>query len=110
MLVAQSRGLRKGYDLAISHLFFHRLFHKSHRFALYLGIISKISEPVDLRFAPEPGHLPLGVVAVGLLRRRQGLLTVYFTAKELHGLLISQGGQRCSGLAVLCVQAASLFD
>ena len=41
---------------------------------LNLFVIAKALEPGDVRFAPEPGHLALGVVAMGLLGGLQSLL------------------------------------
>lgn len=43
-------------------------------FLLYLALRAEAVQPVHIRLAPEPGHLPFGVIAVALLRRGDRLL------------------------------------
>src|SRR6185437_8390272 len=61
-----------------------------------LHIISKPSEPRHIRLAAEPRHLPLGVVAMALLRGAQGRISAQLTSQQLHRLLITQRCQRPS--------------
>src|ERR1700722_12732071 len=62
-------------------------------FLLNLSIIPKSAQPVHLRFAPEPGHLPLGVIAMSLLRRHNSLLPVKLPAEKLRRLLVAERSQ-----------------
>ena len=56
-------------------------------------IVSKSPQPENLRLPPKPRHLPLGVVAMTLLRRLQKLLPVT-SRQRLRRLLIAERRQR----------------
>ena len=60
------------------------------RFLLNSRFISESGEPLHLRLPPEPCHLPLGVVAVRLLRRPDRQLQVNFSAQMLRRLLVAE--------------------
>ena len=45
-----------------------------HNLLLHCRVGSKVENPVDLRLAAKPRHLPLGIVSVSLLCRSNGLL------------------------------------
>src|ERR1700716_4506734 len=70
------------------------------RCALDLGITSKTIDPCHFWFATKPGHLPLGVVAVGLLSGIKSLLTTDFGAQELGRLLVTERSERLGGLSI----------
>src|SRR5215813_5327941 len=62
--------------------------------ALNLRIISEAAQPFHLRLAPKPGHLPLDVITVRLLRRLHSLFTRDLSAQELRSLLVAQRPKR----------------
>jgi hypothetical protein len=57
---------------------------------LNLLIVPEAAQPADLRLAPKPSHLPLGVVTVSLLCGVQRLFPRKFAAKKLHSLFIAE--------------------
>src|SRR5579863_8056920 len=60
------------------------------RVALNVLFISEAAQPADFRFPAKPGHLPLGVVAVGLLRRLHRLLAGEISLDKLQRLLVAE--------------------
>jgi len=61
---------------------------------LHARLIPEAAQPTYLRFAAEPRHLALGVIAVRLLRGLDGLLAREFATQELYCLLVTEGRQR----------------
>src|SRR5437660_970156 len=80
------------------------------RVLLNARIVAKASKPLHIRLAPEPRHLPLGIVAVRLLRRLQSLFAREFATQKLPCLLVSQSSQRARRCAVLPQQPLRLLD
>src|ERR1700678_904316 len=78
-------------------------------FLLNLLIVPEPAQPVHLRLAPEPGHLALGVIAMSLLRRHNGLLPAILPAKKLRGLLVAERSQGTSIRAIFLNQGLRLF-
>src|ERR1700731_108856 len=87
-----------------------RFFRSNSCFLLNLRIVPKAPQPVHLRLATEPCHLPLGVIAVSLLRRLQRLLSSQFAAKELYHLLVPQGRKRAYPISVFLEQALCFLN
>jgi hypothetical protein len=44
----------------------------------HFTLVPEALDPRNLRFAPEPRHLPLGIIAMGLLHRVDRGFAVYF--------------------------------
>src|SRR3984885_15376343 len=72
--------------------------------------VSETFQPLDVRLAAKPGHLPLGIVAVGLLGGGDGFVPIDFSAQELHCLTIPQRAQRPRAFAVFLEQGFCLVD
>ena len=51
------------------------------RSRLYLCIIAKSRQPLDLLVTPKPRHLPLRIIAVSLLRRRNRLRACHLSTQ-----------------------------
>src|ERR1700722_3881624 len=84
--------------------------HDPQRLALNRGIISEPSQPPDLRLAPEPCHLPLSIVAMGLLRGMYGLVLRQFSMQQLPRLAIPERSQGTHRRAMLRNQTLGFFD
>src|SRR5947209_2526986 len=62
-----------------------------------------------VRLAPEPRHLPLGVIAMALLRLRDRFLQGDFLAQVLRSLLVSQRLQRQCRPVIALQQSSGFF-
>ena len=62
-----------------------------------LWVVSKGVDPAHLRFSAKPGDLALGVVAVTLLSRGDGLRQSDFSAQECLSLAIAERIERADG-------------
>ena len=81
----------------------------SHGFVLNLRLIAETAQPMDLRLAPKPGHLPFGIVAVGLLSGLKRLLARDFSTKKLQRLLVAESRQRGGSFTILINQPLRLL-
>ena len=52
--------------------------------------VSETFQPLDVRLAAKPGHLPLGIVAVSLLSGLQRLVSRKFCAEQLPRLFVAE--------------------
>src|SRR2546423_14650382 len=84
--------------------------HELYCLGLNGRIIAESTQPMHLGLAPEPGHLPLGVVAMRLLNRLHRQLAVDFTTNKLQRLFVSQRCKGESGVAIFGVQTLRFFD
>ena len=73
-------------------------------------VISEAGEPSNVGFAAEPGHLTLGVVAMGLLDGLENGFRLYLAAQQLHDLLVAERAQGPGGIAISREQALGFFD
>src|SRR5262249_45199998 len=85
-------------------------FDPFHALAQLLRVGPKTFNPVHIRLAAEPCHLPLGIVSVSLLSRSNGLRQCERAFEILHGLPIAERVERPRRVAVTLLQAASFFD
>src|SRR4051812_6022939 len=71
-------------------------------------IIPKTTQPLYFGLSPEPRHLPLGIVAMSLLRGCDRGFLVALTADHLQRLLVSKRVQ-CGSIAVLLQELFGLL-
>src|SRR2546427_11258498 len=60
--------------------------HPISRLTLDIQFIPEPTKPHHIRFPAKPRHLPLGIIAMRLLRRLYRLLARDFAGQELHRL------------------------
>src|SRR5579863_9962562 len=73
-------------------------------------IVTEAVEPVNVRFATEPGQLAFGVMAVRLARRGDGFGDSQFTVKHVTRLTITKRVEGALRLAVLADEAERFLD
>src|SRR2546430_17730886 len=77
---------------------------------LYLSIVTESTHPDHLRLAAEPGHLPFGIVAMGLLSCLQCGFPIDYPSQKLDCLFIAQRSQRARRIAVFLHEACGFLD
>src|SRR5579862_6988131 len=82
----------------------------SGRLLLNRVFLAEAAQPMDIRLAPKPRHLPFGIVAMRLLRGSQSFVAGDLSSNELQRLRVTERGERSGRFAILVKQSFRFVD